>query len=81
MNVLLTTGTSGPQLPGSSLPYKSEYKPQLTQDWYHAHSAAAGHPGVQFPAHHPPHGHTHPGLFSLPTPPSSGLSPHFQPPH
>ena len=43
-----------------------EYKPPV-QDWYHS-----GYPS------HPPH---HPGLFSLPTPPSSGLSPHFQPPH
>ena len=56
----------------------TEYKPQLQPgDWYHAHSMSSA---PQFPAPQPPHGH-HPGLFSLPTPPSSGLSPHFPAPH
>ena len=55
----------------------TEYKPQLHHDpWYHPAAS-----GSHFPSsHQPPHGH-HPGLFSLPTPPYSGLSPHFPATH
>ena len=61
----------------------TEYKPQVTGpgDWYSSHSVHAMSSAPQFPApssHLPGH---HPGLFSLPTPPSSGLSPHFPVPH
>ena len=62
---------SVPEYKSSIVPeYKStmeggEYKPPV-QDWYHS--------GYSQPA-------PHPGLFSLPTPPSSGLSPHFPQPH
>ena len=77
----LSASTSSPAPPaflsmsGSSLPeYKAE---QVTKyepgDWYSAH---------QFPAHAAHSAHTpHSSLFSLPTPPSSGLSPHFPAPH
>ena len=67
---------------GSSPPdYKSsveagDYKVPV-QDWYSHTATFSSH---HQPSHPPPH-HHHPGLFSLPTPPSSGLSPHFPPPH
>ena len=81
------SGTTSPSLPPpantaytSSLPeYKPalevpEYKPQLASDWYSPTSLPSSHHPHSYPAlpSHSPH-----HLFSLPTPPSSGLSPHF----
>ena len=85
------SGTTSPSLPPSNTSYTPslaeykpplevpEYKPQLASDWYnptslssHPHMgslASSGYPGL---SSHPSH-----NLFSLPTPPSSGLSPHF----
>ena len=72
-----------PEYKSSSLPdYKSSVAPPTTEykphhdTWYH-------NPGIaptQFSSSQHSHGH-HAGLFSLPTPPSSGLSPHFPSSH
>ena len=68
----------------SSLPeYKPplevpEYKPQISSDWYSPaalSSSLSSHYPSSYPSLHTHHS-SH-NLFSLPTPPSSGLSPHF----
>ena len=70
-------GGSMPEYKPNIDPSATEYKPQVHHDWYHGSVMTSS--GSQFSSH-PSHGH-HPGLFSLPTPPSSGLSPHFPTSH